>query len=51
MVLVKIRAFNIEILLMLIGHRILWKENTVKMAGDDIYRQSPIFSFVTKNTF
>ena len=32
-VLVKIRDFNIEILLMLIGHIILWKGNTVKMAG------------------
>ena len=37
MVLVKIRAFNIEILLMLIDHRILWKGNTVKMAGGNIY--------------
>ena len=33
---VKIRALNIEILLMLIDHGILWKGNTVKMAGGDI---------------
>ena len=33
---VKIRAFNIEILLMLIDHIIIWKGNTVKMAGGDI---------------
>ena len=36
-VLVKIRAFNFEIFLMLIDHRILWEENTVEMAGGDIY--------------
>ena len=36
LVLVKIRAFNNEILLMLIDHRILSKGNTVKMAGGDI---------------
>ena len=35
MILVKLRAFNIEILFMLIGHIILWKGNTLKMAGGD----------------
>ena len=47
----KIRAFNIEIHLMLIVHRILWKGNTVKMAGGDIYHlntrlvcSAPLFS-------
>ena len=33
MMLVKIRAFNIEPLPMLIDHRIPWKGKTVKMAG------------------
>ena len=33
MIFVKIGAFSIEILLMLIDHRSLWKRNTVEMAG------------------
>ena len=35
--LVKMRAFNNEILHMLIIHRILWKRNTMIMTGGDIH--------------
>ena len=36
MILVQIRAFNIEMLLKQFDHRILWNGKTVKMAGGDM---------------
>ena len=41
---IKIRAFNIEILLMLIDHRILWNGNTDVIFGQIQSKKSNIYS-------